>query len=101
MDRQHSYYSVSHIAGLIKAERIDIPCDLKLTLFIAEGEQDTVHAPHLRIVPIPLLSSARATSRLKTLQLILLWSLPFGVVKQFLLAIISLSSLRVSLLGKT
>ena len=63
LDRQHSYYSVSHIAGLIKAEKIDIPCDLKLTLFIAEGEQDVNHAPHVRVVPIPLLGSVRMLLR--------------------------------------
>ena len=57
LDREHSYYSVSHIAGLIRAEKIDIPCDLKLTLFVAEGEQDIDQVPHVKIVPIPLFGS--------------------------------------------
>ena len=66
LDRRHSYYSVSHIAGLIKAEKIDVPCDVKLTLFIGEGDHDTDFAPHLKVVPIPLLGSVR------------LWAHPLG-----------------------
>ena len=35
-------------------------CDAQLTLFSAGGPQDGVWAPHLNIIPIPLLSEVRA-----------------------------------------
>ena len=63
LDRQHSYYSVSHVAGLIREERLDIPCDLKLTLFVGEGDQDVDQAPHMNVVPIPLLGLVRFLRR--------------------------------------
>ena len=56
LDRRHSYYSVTQFAGLILAEKIDIPCDLKLTLFAGGGDQDKQFAPHLTVYPIPLLA---------------------------------------------
>ncbi len=59
LDRQHSYYSVSNVAGLIREEKLDIPCDLKLTLFVGEGDQDVDQAPHMNVVPIPLLGLVR------------------------------------------
>ena len=65
LDRRHTYYSVTQFAGLILAEKIDIPCDLKLTLFAGGGDQDKQFAPHLTVHPIPLLagvSSARTAA---------------------------------------
>ena len=59
LDKRHSYYSVTQFAGLILAENIDIPCDLKLTLFAGGGDQDKEVAPHLNVLPIPLLAGVR------------------------------------------
>ena len=59
LDKRHTYFTVTQFAGLILAERIDIPCDLKLTLFAGGGDQDKEWAPHLGVVPIPLLAGVR------------------------------------------
>lgn len=56
LDKRYSYFSIVQFAGLIRVERIHIPCDLKLTLFIGGGIEDNAHAPHLQFVPMPLLS---------------------------------------------
>ena len=56
LDKGYSYFSVVQFAGLIRVEQIHIPCDLKLTLFIGGGIEDNAQAPHLRFVPMPLLS---------------------------------------------
>ncbi len=54
---------MTQFAGLILAEKIDIPCDLKLTLFAGGGDQDKEWAPHLGVVPIPLLAGVRTSPR--------------------------------------
>ena len=56
LDKRHTYFTVTQFAGLILAERIDVPCDLKLTLFAGGGDQDREWAPQLGVVPIPLLA---------------------------------------------
>ena len=60
LDKRYSYFSVVQFAGLIRVERIHVPCDLKLTLFIGGGIEDNAQAPHLRLLPMPLLSKASA-----------------------------------------
>ena len=59
LDRQRSYFSVVHFAGLLAKEQIVIPCDLKLTLFVGGGPEDSLWAPHVTYVPIPLLLKVR------------------------------------------
>ena len=54
---------MTQFAGLILAENIDIPCDLKLTLFAGGGDQDKEFAPHLTVQPIPLLAGVRSASQ--------------------------------------
>jgi hypothetical protein len=59
LDRQRSYFSVVHFAGLLAKEQVAIPCDLKLTLFVGGGPEDSLWAPHVTYVPIPLLLKVR------------------------------------------
>lgn len=59
LDRGRSYFSVVHFAGLLAKEQVDIPCDLKLTLFMGGGPEDALWAPHITYVPIPLLLKVR------------------------------------------
>ncbi len=56
LDKGRSYFSVQQFAGLLAAERPGVPCDLKLTMFVGGGPEDSAYAPHVTFVPIPLLS---------------------------------------------
>lgn len=56
LDKRYSYFSIVQFAGLIRVERIHIPCDLKLQLFVGGGAEDSAQAPHLKLLPMPLLS---------------------------------------------
>jgi len=67
LDRGRSYFSVVHFAGLLEKERIAVPCDLKLTLFVGGGPDDAAWAPHVKYLPIPLLLKARGDLTLQTL----------------------------------
>ena len=60
LDKRHSYYTVTQFAGLILAEKVDVPCDMKLTLFAGGGDQDREWAAHLNVLPIPLLAGVSA-----------------------------------------
>lgn len=63
LDRSRSYFSVVHFAGLLAKEAIEVPCDLKLTLFVGGGLEDQPWAPHVNYIPIPLLLKVRSQSK--------------------------------------